>query len=59
VVVRGDPAESIIQTAESEKADLIVMGRRGRGKLQGLLMGSVSERVARHAQVPVLLASPE
>ena len=57
VVVRGEAAEAILETAESESADLIVMGRRGLGRLQGLLVGSVSERVARHASVPVFLAS--
>ena len=57
LVVRGEAAEAILDTAESESADLIVMGRRGLGRLQGLLVGSVSERVARHASVPVFLAS--
>jgi nucleotide-binding universal stress UspA family protein len=57
LVVRGEAAEAILETAESESADLIVMGRRGLGRLQGLLVGSVSERVARHATVPVFLAS--
>ncbi|MGH2597346.1 MAG: universal stress protein [Actinomycetota bacterium] len=57
LVVRGEAAEAILETAESESADLIVMGRRGLGKLRGLLVGSVSERVARHASVPVFLAS--
>jgi nucleotide-binding universal stress UspA family protein len=57
VVVRGDPVEAILEIAESDQADMIVMGRRGLGRLAGLLLGSVSERVARHASVPVLLAS--
>ncbi len=57
LVVRGEAAEAILETAKSESADLIVMGRRGLGRLQGLLVGSVSERVARHASVPVFLAS--
>jgi nucleotide-binding universal stress UspA family protein len=57
LVVRGEAAEAILETAESESVDLIVMGRRGLGKLRGLLVGSVSERVARHASVPVFLAS--
>lgn len=57
IVVVGDPAESILQTAEAEDVDLIVMGRRGLGRLEGILVGSVSERVARHATVPVFLAS--
>ncbi|HUL83919.1 MAG TPA: universal stress protein [Actinomycetota bacterium] len=56
VVVRGDPTEAILDTAEEEHADLIVMGRRGLGQLKGILVGSVSERVARHAPVPVFLA---
>jgi nucleotide-binding universal stress UspA family protein len=56
MVVVAEPAEGILQTAESESVDLIVMGRRGLGRLEGLL-GSVSERVARHATVPVFLAS--
>jgi nucleotide-binding universal stress UspA family protein len=59
VVVRGDAAEAIIQTAEEQHVDLIVMGRHGMAKLKGRLIGSVSERVARHATVPLLLASPE
>jgi nucleotide-binding universal stress UspA family protein len=57
VIVRGDPAEGILEIAESEHADLIVMGRRGLGRLRGVLVGSVSERVARHAECPVLLAN--
>jgi nucleotide-binding universal stress UspA family protein len=57
LVVVGDPAEAILETAQSEQVGLIVMGRRGLGRLQGLLVGSVSERVARHASVPVFLAS--
>jgi len=57
LVVVGDPAEAILEAAESESADLIVMGRRGLGRLEGLLVGSVSERVARHAQAPVFLTT--
>jgi nucleotide-binding universal stress UspA family protein len=57
VVVRGDPVEAILETAEEEGADVIVIGRRGLSTLKGLLLGSVSERVARHAEIPVLLAS--
>lgn len=55
IVARGDAAEAIIETAEQEQADLIVIGRRGLSRLKGLLVGSVSERVARHSIVPVLL----
>ena len=42
----GHPAESIVAYAKAEEADLIVMGRRGLGSVSGLLMGSVSHKVA-------------
>ena len=42
----GHPAEAIVAHAKAEKADLIVMGRRGLGSASGLLMGSVSHKVA-------------
>lgn len=51
----GDPSVEIIQAARIENADLIVIGNRGRGQLQGLLLGSVSEKVMRHALCPVTI----
>ena len=50
----GDPAEAIIQVAESDGVDLIVMGTHGRTGLGRLLMGSVAESVVRRARCPVL-----
>jgi nucleotide-binding universal stress UspA family protein len=41
----GQPAELIVAHAKREKANLIVMGRRGLGSVGGLLMGSVSNKV--------------
>lgn len=41
----GDPAEAIIEAVASEHADAVVMGRRGRGRLSGILLGSVSQKV--------------
>ena len=41
----GDPAAAILEVAKGRKADLIVMGSRGLGDLQGLLLGSVSHKV--------------
>lgn len=52
---RGDPAEEIIGAAEREKADLIVVGNRGHGRLAGLLLGSVAQKVLAHASCPVLV----
>ena len=45
-VADGDPADQILRHAESEGANLIVMGSRGLGDLKGLLMGSVSHKVS-------------
>ncbi len=52
VVETGDPAERII--ARARDADLIVMPTMGRSGLAHLLIGSVAEKVVRHAPVPVL-----
>jgi nucleotide-binding universal stress UspA family protein len=41
----GDPAEQIIEAASRKNANAIVVGRRGRGRLAGLLLGSVSQKV--------------
>jgi nucleotide-binding universal stress UspA family protein len=41
----GDAAQGIIDIARREGADAIVIGRRGRGRLAGLLLGSVSQKV--------------
>ncbi len=53
-LVNGHPAHAIVQLAESEDVDLIVMGTHGRSGLSRLLMGSVAEHVMRKAPCPVL-----
>jgi universal stress protein A len=50
----GAAAESIVRAAADAQADLIVVGTHGRGGLSHLLLGSVAERVIRHASCPVL-----
>jgi nucleotide-binding universal stress UspA family protein len=40
----GDPAEVIMETARRQQVDAIVMGRRGRGRLAGLLLGACRKR---------------
>lgn len=50
----GDAAEEIVQVAEEEHADLVVMATHGRTGLGRLLMGSVAEEVLRRAPCPVL-----
>jgi nucleotide-binding universal stress UspA family protein len=54
-IIVGHPAEEIINRAEQEQVDLIVVGRRGSSLFETLL-GSVSERVLWHAPCPVLIA---
>jgi len=53
-LISGEPASAIVQLAEDEKADLIVMATHGRTGLTRLLMGSVAEAVVRRAPCPVL-----
>jgi nucleotide-binding universal stress UspA family protein len=54
-LLEGPMAETIIRIAEVRNADLIVIGARGLGRLQGLLLGSVSQKVIQHAPCPVLV----
>ncbi|PKG32446.1 universal stress protein [Methanoregula sp.] len=54
-ITRGDIPLTILEKAETEKADLIVMGARGRNTIETILLGSVSANVIRHAKTPVLL----
>lgn len=54
----GPIAETILLTAAEQKSELIAMGAMGRGGLMGYLVGSVTERVMRHASQPVLVARP-
>ncbi len=51
----GDPAEEIVKVANSEKADLIAMGHRGRSFLKKILLGSVAEGVVKLSKIPVLV----
>ena len=51
----GHPVDTIVSVAESIKADLIVLGSRGRSTFKSLLLGSVSDGVLHHAHCPVLI----
>ena len=54
-VLEGPAPDAILRVAETEGYDLIVIGSRGLGQFQGLLIGSVSDRVLHHAKIPVLI----
>ena len=55
---QGEPYEQIVQVAEEENCDLIIMGRRGKNKMERELMGSVTARVIGHTSKDVLV-TPE
>jgi nucleotide-binding universal stress UspA family protein len=54
-IVQGVPFQMIVDMAESQDIDLIVMGTHGRAGLTHALMGSVAEKVVRMAPCPVLV----
>ncbi len=51
----GDPASAIVDYAARNKVDLIVMGSRGLGQVEGMLMGSVSRKVSNTAKTNCLI----
>jgi len=55
LVWEGDPAESIVEAAVAEGADMIVLGSRPRTNLRRLILGSVSSEVARRATCEVVV----
>ncbi len=55
VAAWGDPAEAIIDVVKREKADILVVGRRGRSRLSRLLLGSVSQKLASLAPCKVMI----
>jgi len=55
VLLKGRPAEEIIDYAEKNNIDLIVMGTLGLTGVKRFLIGSVAENVVRHSKVPVLV----
>ena len=51
----GEPADQILDLVENDKFDSLVIGCRGMGRLQGLLLGSVSQSVAYRANCSVIM----
>jgi nucleotide-binding universal stress UspA family protein len=54
-VESGDPADEILISAKKADADIIVLGYKGYGKEGRFLLGSVTDKVVRHAGVSVLV----
>lgn len=59
LVMFGKPADNILQAADSEKVDLIIMSTHGEGGASPWAFGPTTDRVSRRASVPVMLVRPE
>ena len=57
-VLRGNPADKILEYTKKNNADLIIMSTHGHSGATRWLIGSVADKVVRHSPVPVLLVSP-
>ncbi len=55
VIKSGAPAEIIVQTAEKQNCDLVVMGTHGHGVIAEVLIGSTAKWVIRQSLIPVLV----
>jgi len=55
IIQEGTASKKIIEVAEREKADLIVLGRRGLSAIEKLFIGSVANQVLRNSPVPILI----
>lgn len=58
VLVEGDPAAAIVQTATSCGADLVVVGSRGRSAMRSALFGSTTGTLLRETRVPLAIVPP-
>jgi nucleotide-binding universal stress UspA family protein len=54
-VEMGAPHTAIVEIAEKEGVDLVVMSTHGRSGLPRMMLGSVAERAIRHTHCPVLV----
>lgn len=53
--LHGEPGPIIIEHADQNSFDLIVMGNRGLGSLKELVLGSVSQKVIKNVRCPVMI----
>ncbi len=54
-VLAGDPVHEIVRFAEESRADVLVVGKKGRTGLERVVLGSVAEKLVRSAPCPVLV----
>ena len=54
-ILTGDPAATLVATAEQLQGDLLVVGTRGLGQVEGVLIGSISNKLASISNISVLV----
>jgi nucleotide-binding universal stress UspA family protein len=54
-VLHGPPASTILSEVRQRKADLLIIGTHGKGRLEYAFLGSVAHKIMRRSEVPVLL----
>lgn len=57
ILLRGDPAKAILDYLEENPGVHLVLGRRGHSLVRSLTLGSISEKVVRHATGPVTVVN--
>ncbi|MCK0163187.1 universal stress protein [Marinobacter sp. S6332] len=57
ILLRGDPAKEILEYLEANAGAHLVLGRRGHSLVRSLTLGSISEKVVRHATGPVTVVN--
>ena len=57
-MLRGRPADVLLELAAQGEADLIVMGALSRGRLRDLILGSTAERILERAQADIMIVKP-
>ncbi|BES70069.1 universal stress protein [Marinobacter nanhaiticus D15-8W] len=55
VILRGDPAHEILEYMQNNPGSHLILGRRGYSAIRSLTLGSVSEKIVRHATGPVTI----
>lgn len=55
ILVHGDPADEVCEYAAENNFDLIVVADKGHGKVERFLLGSISDKIVRHAKTSVMV----
>lgn len=59
IIGHGEPGEAIVDYAEKNKVDVVVVGSRGLGAIKRAFLGSTADYVTHHLKCPVLIVKHE